>query len=313
MLSSKMPKIRASSRSKLDSYVKLFGPETSSTDGRVLLCRICERQVVAERKSQVTQHPNGVKHKLEFEEKKGSASSAVVQMVPFLEASGKQSQFSIELCDAFLSADIPLHKLEHAKIEKFLEKWCRQDIPSATTLRKNYLEPVYENKIDAIRSSVAGRSIWISTDETTDVTGRFVSHTVVGTLETSGTESFLFYAESLEKTNHSTIAQAFMKSLTILWPNGIRHEKVLLFVSDGAEYMKKAGAALKVIFPKMLHITCAAHALHRVAEDCRSMFSDVDELIANGKKIFRKAAARVTLFKEIAPTTPLPPKPVLTR
>ena len=77
--------------------------------------------------------------------------------------------------------------------------------------------------------------------------------------------------------------------------------------------MKKAGGALKVIFPKMLHITCAAHAIHRVAEDVRLMFPNVNKLVSNGKKIFLKAATRVSIFREIAPETPLPPQPFLTR
>ena len=71
----------------------------------------------------------------------------------------------------------------------------------------------------------------------------------------------------------------------------LQHEKVLLFVTDGAIYMKKAGTALKVIFPKTIHVTCAAHALHRIAEECRQLFPDVDKLVASGKKIFLKSPA----------------------
>ena len=39
----------------------------------------------------------------------------------------------------------------------------------------------------------------------------------------------------------------------------------------------------------------------------------MDKYIANLKKIFLKSPSRVRIFKEIAPTVPLPPKPVLTR
>ena len=44
----------------------------------------------------------------------------------------------------------------------------------------------------------------------------------------------------------------------------------------------------------------------------RESYSDVDKLIANGKKIFVKAPLRLQKFKE-APSLPLPPKPILTR
>ncbi|XP_018494288.1 uncharacterized protein LOC108863973 [Galendromus occidentalis] len=77
--------------------------------------------------------------------------------------------------------------------------------------------------------------------------------------------------------------------------------------------MKKAGKALKVIFPKMLHVTCAAHALHRVAEEIRVIFPDIDRLVANGKKIFNKAASRISVFRESLPAVPLPPQPIITR
>ena len=63
----------------------------------------------------------------------------------------------------------------------------------------------------------------------------------------------------------------------------------------------------------MLHVTCAAHAVHRVAEECRQLFPDVDKLISNGKRIFPKAPSRVTMFKDTVPGTPLPPEHIITR
>lgn len=307
-----MPRRKESVTSKLQSYVKLCGSDIFSTDGSVLLCKICEREVVADRKSQVTQHLNGAKHRSKLE-KKSSDFSNVVQLSTFLQPSAKQSQYSMELCDTFLSADIPLHKLDNEKLKKFLEKWTRQETPAAATLRKGYIKAAYEGKLNLIRSSLSGKLLWVSIDETTDVTGRFVAHTVVGTLGTEGTQSFLLNAECLDKTNSSTIAQAFVNAMLILWPEGILHDRIRLLVSDSAAYMLKAGSALKVIFPNMLHVTCTTHALHRVAEEVRAMFPDVDKLVANGKKTFRKSAARITTFREIAPQTPLPPQPILTR
>jgi len=86
-----------------------------------------------------------------------------------------------------------------------------------------------------------------------------------------------------------------------------------MFVSDAAPYMKKAGNALKILFPRMLHLTCLVHGLHRVAEEIREQFSDVDLLISSIKKIFLKAPSRIRIFKEIAPELSLPPQPILTR
>jgi len=63
----------------------------------------------------------------------------------------------------------------------------------------------------------------------------------------------------------------------------------------------------------MIHVTCLAHALHRVAEEIRIHFPNVDELINNVKKVFLKAPSRIQIFKTMAPDIPLPPRPVLTR
>ena len=56
-----------------------------------------------------------------------------------------------------------------------------------------------------------------------------------------------------------------------------------------------------------------AHGVHRVAEVVRSVFPNVDKVIATVKKVFIKAPSRVSVFKQVAPELPLPPKPILTR
>jgi hypothetical protein len=62
----------------------------------------------------------------------------------------------------------------------------------------------------------------------------------------------------------------------------------------------------------MVPLTCLVHGLHRVAEEIRGNYPDVDNFISNVKKIFLKAPLRVEKFKQ-APSQPLPPKAVLTR
>jgi hypothetical protein len=63
----------------------------------------------------------------------------------------------------------------------------------------------------------------------------------------------------------------------------------------------------------MVHVTCLAHALHKVAEEVRGRYPAIDQLIANGKKIFIKSPLRVQKFEEEPPTLSLPPQPVVTR
>ena len=161
---------------------------------------------------------------------------------------------------------------------------------------------------------MGGKRIWISVDKTQDSCRRYVANVVIGTMEfDKPSQIFLLAYEQLDKTNSSTVAQLFTSALNLLWPDGVKYEDVLLFTSDVAPYMKKAAKALKILFPNLLHVTCLAHALHRICEEIRGIFSEVDSLISNTKKIFLKSPTRIQLFKEMAPELALPPQPVLTR
>jgi hypothetical protein len=146
-----------------------------------------------------------------------------------------------------------------------------------------------------------------------DVDGRFVTNVVVGTLkhEQPG-EIFLLACEVLERVNSSSIAVVFDNAMNLLLSDKVERENVLLFVSDAAPFMIKSAKALQLLYPKMLHVTCLAHALHRVAEEVRGSCPEVDILIANGKKIFIKSPLRVQKFKEESSILPLPPQPILT-
>jgi hypothetical protein len=85
---------------------------------------------------------------------------------------------------------------------------------------------------------------------------------------------------------------------------------VPLFVSDAAPYVTKAAKALQLLYPKMIHVTCLAHALHRVAEEVRGSYPEVDKLIANRKKIFIKSPPRVQKLKKKPQHYPFPHRPL---
>jgi hypothetical protein len=82
-----------------------------------------------------------------------------------------------------VSSNIPLHKVEAASFRKFLEKYTTHPIPTESTLRKNYRASCYDDTINKIRNSVGKNKLWVSTDETSDVDGRFVTNVVVGILK----------------------------------------------------------------------------------------------------------------------------------
>lgn len=291
-----------------------FGAEVFSSDQNVLFCNFCECKVSTDKRFIVIQHLRTEKHKRAVERAKNRSNSNKNFTQQFMIDTTKKSVFNRDLCKALLSANIPLNKLSNPKFRAFLSYYTNKDIPFESTLRKGYVNEIYEDTVNKIREHVKDKYIWVSIDETTDITGRFVANVVIGTLnENDAGKNFLLHSEELEKCNHSSICQLFDKSMHILWPNGIQHNKVLLLLSDAAPYMVKAGEGIKLFYSKIIHVTCLAHGFHRIAETIRLEFSKVDKLILNIKKVFSKAPYRIQYFKTIAPFLPLPPEPVLTR
>jgi hypothetical protein len=164
-----------------------------------------------------------------------------------------------------------------------LEVYTGNNVPSETNLRLGYIDDIFGETMSKIKLELSDKKVWISIDETIDMEVRFVANVIVGILEAdySGKQC-LVHSEQLEKTNYSTIARVFDKSIEII---GIQQEDVLLFTSDVAPYMIKAGNTLKAFHPKMIHITCTVHGLHRVAEEVRGKFSNVDKLFSSVKTI----------------------------
>jgi hypothetical protein len=85
----------------------------------------------------------------------------------------------------------------------------------------------------------------------------------------------------------------------------VKLDNVLLIVADTALNMKKGTEGLSVSYPKLIHATCVAHALHGVCETICVLYANVDKLVANGKKISVKSPARIQLFKNKPPDTAL--------
>jgi hypothetical protein len=74
--------------------------------------------------------------------------------------------------------------------------------------------------------------------------------------------------------------------------------------------MSKAASGLKMLYRKMVYVTCLASALHRAAEEIRGIYPDVDKFISKFKIIFIEFSLRTQLFKQKERSLPLPPHPV---
>ena len=103
---------------------------------------------------------------------------------------------------------------------------------------------------------------------------------LVGSLETPHV-SYLYDCQPLKcAPNSNTIAQAVEDAVRYL---GINRSFFCLLLSDAAKYMIAAGRTPKSLYPKLFHVTCVAHLLHKCAMKIKSHFEDVDQLIAKVK------------------------------
>ena len=90
------------------------------------------------------------------------------------------------------------------------------------------------------------------------------------------------------------------------------YDEVLLVCTDAASYKVRAMEGLQVLYSKMIHMTCLAHGLHRVAEMVRTSYPDINRFISLCKSIFLKAPHRVQKFRDCCRYA-IAPSPVITR
>jgi hypothetical protein len=126
-------------------------------------------------------------------------------------------------------------------------------------------------------------------DETTDSVGRFIASLAGGNLHVDievPSNPHLICSKVLHHTNHSTVARFVNDGLKMLWPTGVHEEKVQILYSDAAAYVLKTATALKVFYPNLIHFTCMALVLQRVAEEVRAKFPQVTKLLTMTEKFF---------------------------
>lgn len=286
-------------------------------DKDVLFCLMCDIRVSIKQLSQAKQHISTQKHQDAIDRKSGGVKSSSQSLLTTLhetvDKNRDASEFALDLAKCFLESNIPLHKISHPSVANFIEKHTKYAVPSETSLRQKYLPVLYDECIEKMKKIAANNFIWCSIDESTDSEQRFVANFVFGVLnvERERGKSYLFASKVLEATNSSTVATFFDECIAQLgkWKStknnsqlkmcmklnsidfshsGVDRQKVLLVVTDNGSYMKPALQALKVLYPKMIHVTCGAHGLHRVAECVRDQFKNVNKLVSNIKRMFTK-------------------------
>lgn len=297
----------------MESWIKSY-PGQFTTDGSVIFCKICDKRIPCSKKYQVDQHVNTSSHITARNKPSTSRQQLLTHVTPSTSDCAKKTEFNKDLCEFFVACNIPFHQLNNPVCRKFLKKFCiNQIIPEESTIRKNYLGAIYQDVVSEIRADLQDNLLWISADETTDSCGRYIANLIVGKLTKEPSPTHLVACKVLEKTNHSTVARFINDSIRTLFPNSTVDEKICIFVSDAAPYMIKAGQALQTFYPNLLHITCLAHGFHRLAEEIRQEYGNVNQLISSTKKVFLKAPSRVQSYKDQLPNLALPPEPIITR
>lgn len=79
-----------------------------------------------------------------------------------------------------------------------------------------------------------------------------------------------------------------------------RHKQILLFLSDGAAYMKKTGRLFKErIAPGLLHILCFTHGLHRLCESIRKECKLTSEFMSLMKYVMCNSLKRQEAYSRL--------------
>lgn len=272
----------------------------------LIFCTKCETHVTATHKSSVDRHIKSALHQGRRQQR-------------------SQEEFYLDFVEFLILCNIPWSVVSKLAFIKFFDKYLcgscccicpKKVVPSESILRKKYCDIVFNKKLKSVYDAIRDNKIWVSVDETTDFKGRFVVNLLVMPLiKNLPTKPYLIACGVLEKVNGATMSEFVTNSLRNMWGDFFEEKvnDVLMLCTDSVAYMLRAGRLLKTDFPNMIHVTCLAHALNRVAEQVRSQYANVDILIANVKKVFLKAPNRVKILKEMYPDLPLPPQPVITR
>jgi hypothetical protein len=312
------------------SRVAEFGSGTFVVEGGLLMCKICNITVDHIRRQTITDHLHSKRHSQQTAKRKADTDAGITpkRQTTLAGCSERQTtagsakeKLIVDLVQAFMSANIPLEKLDNPQLRAFIAANVKGggDIPQANWLREHYVPKVYGKQQVELFSKLAGRKVAIIADETSDVAGRYVVNILLQPLDAfhpDDCKAVLVNTEFLAAVSSVSIAQVIIRTLTNA---NIDFNNVLALVSDNAAYMKKCFTdGLLGLLPNAVHITCWAHILSLVGEEFRSAFELTDNFVGSMKAIFSKAPGRRARYLShlrdcAAADVSMPPNPVVTR
>ena len=93
---------------------------------------------------------------------------------------------------------------------------------------------------------------------------------------------YLFVCKIVNSANSDTMVELINNTILDYELNG---DKMLLLISDAAQYMIKTGKILRKKYDKMFHITCFIHLIHNCVLKIKNLYGNIDSLIASVKLI----------------------------
>jgi hypothetical protein len=232
----------------------------------------------------------------------GKAGTCRQQLLP-AQDTDEHDDLATRVAASFLAADIPLHKLRHPAVKSLFEflghrapsySACRSRLPNLSNLEQSRLVQRLKDK-----------ELFLVVDEA-EISGTKFINCLVGDIKEPTVTYLLLCKICPGPANQQSIIHVVDDAVKTL---GADRRNVVLLLSDAARYMTAAGNVLRQLYPRLFHVTCAAHLLHNCAEKVRAYFSDVDAAIAAVKASTVKNKDRKELFADIG----YPPQPVLTR
>ena len=264
-------------------------------------CQLCATIVKCSKRFHVEQHRQTAKHQRKVAPEQPLASNSQSFLLP-----QSQKDFTKQVVTAFLEADIPLFKLKHSSIKNLFNSTLGHHCPSESACQKQ-INDLAGQESERIKKLLTRKPIFLVVDES-DVSSQKYVNVLAGLMEKTNKMYLIACSQLSENPNSSnncTIVDDCLKEM------GITREMFLLLLSDTAKYMLKAGNTLKIMYQRLLHVTCTAHFQHNRTKHIRAHFKATDYLISSIKAATIKNKDRRSLFAVTGLSAP--PQPILTR
>ena len=192
-----MLKVKTTNAYKIQSIVKEFPDEFMQNINNELYCSLCNCAVSCNKCFLVDYHQNTSKHQNSL----GSRSEDLISQTLQTFLRNSNTDFVKKVTKAFLSADIPLYKLNNVHIRDLFHDTGHR-LPCETTCRQTALQ-LSEDDLKRIRNAVHDKQISCTVDESI-ASGTQHLNILVGSLETPHV-NYLYDCQPLKCVPNSNI------------------------------------------------------------------------------------------------------------